>query len=212
MYTVLSCLTSVNIFICWSTIQILLKKGILGIFSDSKSHVPLESRGRVGNCEQLYINVSFCSSYMGTAWIALWRATFKQSPRCLGIYAELSSRGSGPVGRGLKSCLFHQVSQLTGPACSISPGPTWRGWKWLPNRPFSHSRFSPRAQIKLLSILVGVTWDTMTSKYRYLSGSTQETFPSYFSVQYHIPGWHKSFFHAVIPESRLFEVLSSLTQ
>ena len=91
-------------------------------------------------------------------------------------------------------------------------GPTWRGWKWLPNRPFSHSRFSPRAQIKLLSILVGVTWATMTSKYRYLSGSTQETFPSYFSVQYHIPGWHKSFFHAGIPESRLLEVLSSLTQ
>ena len=86
------------------------------------------------------------------------------------------------------------------------------GWKWLPKWPFSHTRFSPRAQIKLLSILVWVTWATITSKYKYLSGSTQEKFPSYFPVQYHIPGWHKSFFHAVIPGSRLLEVLSSLTQ
>ena len=70
MYTVLSSLT-MNIFICWPTTQILLKKGILGIFPDSKNHVPLESRGRIGDCEQLYVNNRFCSYYMETVWIAL---------------------------------------------------------------------------------------------------------------------------------------------
>lgn len=189
----------------------ILKKGILGIFSDSKNHVPSESRGRIGNYEQLYINVSFCSSCMATVWIALWRATFQQNPRCLGIMQSCLPGVLVLIEEALNLVFFIRRPSSQDQLVQSHQGLTW-GWKWLPKWPFSHSRFSPRAQIMLLSILVWVTWATITSKYEYLSGGTQEKFPSYFPVQYHVPGWHKSFFHAVIPGSRLLEVLSSLTQ